>query len=85
MTKGAVALSGSPLTVHIDLLKWQRSHHPEDAEYLAQDHAIVHDDRIHRVILGLEADMSVFLVESLDSSAVLNERNYDFSVSCCSA
>ena len=47
-------------------------HGPENAKDLSEDHALIHNDRIHRVVLGLQPKMSVLFVESLYGSSVLN-------------
>ena len=47
-------------------------HQPEDAEYLSEDNTVVDNDRIHRVVLRLQPYVTVFFIESLDSSTVFH-------------
>ena len=41
---------------------------------------ILHNDRIHAVILGLEPDISLFSVKPLDGCGVVNHRNDNVTV-----
>ena len=52
-------------------------------EYCPQNLAILHDDRIHGVILRLETYMAVFLIESFDRGGIINQRYYSISVIGC--
>ena len=50
------------------------------AEYRPQNLAILHDDRIHGVILRLETYMTVFLIESFDRGRIIDQSYYSISV-----
>ena len=52
----------------------------EYAEYFSQNLAVVYDNRVHAVIFGLEPDMTVFLIKSLNGSGIVNKRYYHVSI-----
>lgn len=57
----------------MDLLIFSPSaHQTEDTEYLSQDLAVLDNDGIHGVVLGLQADVVLLLVEGLDSCGVVD-------------
>lgn len=60
-------------------------HCPENSEDLSEDHAVLYYDRIHRVVLGLQPDMTILFVESLNSCSVFNKSNNNLTISCCIA
>lgn len=62
-------------------LQYPGSHSPEHAEDFTQDQAVIDDDGVHGVILGLKTNMTVLFIESLDSRSVLNESYNDLAVS----
>lgn len=64
------------------LLEALLAHHAIQAEYLAQNDAGIDDNRLHLVVLRLQADVSVLLVESLDGGRIVDECNYNLAVLC---
>lgn len=55
----------------------------EHAEHSAKDLAVIDDDGIHGVILRLETDMSLFLIEGLNCSGIIDQSNNNLAVMCC--
>ena len=54
----------------------------EHAEHSAKDLAVIDDDGIHGVILRLETDMSLFLIEGLNCSGIIDQSNNNLAVMC---
>ena len=52
----------------------------EHAEHSAKDLAVIDDDGIHGVILRLETDMSLFLIEGLNCSGIIDQSNHNLTV-----
>ena len=55
-------------------------HKTENAEDLAQDRAVVHDDGSHGIVFGLETDVAVFLIEGLYGGFLAYQSHDDLSV-----
>ena len=55
----------------------------EHAEHSAKDLAVIDDDGIHGVILRLETDMSLFLIEGLNCSGIIDQSYDNLAVMCC--
>ena len=56
-------------------------HKPKDTEYLSDDlKMILHNDRVHAVVLWLEPDISLFSVKPLDGCGVVNHRDDNVTV-----
>ena len=54
----------------------------EHSKYLPKNLAVIYNDRIHRVILRLEAIVAIFFVISLHGRGVFNQGDYDVSIAC---
>ena len=52
----------------------------EHAEDFSQNLAIINNDRFHRIVFGLQTDMSVFFVKSFDGSGIVNKRDHRIAV-----
>ena len=57
-------------------------HCPENPEDLSEDHTVLYYDRIHRVVLRLQPDMTIFFVESLNGCSVFYKSYNNFTISC---
>ena len=43
---------------------------------------MINDNGIHGIVLGLQTDIAVLLVEGLDGRLILDQSDYDLTVSC---
>lgn len=54
----------------------------EDATYFSKNLYIIHNDRIHGIVLRLETIVSVFFIKSLNRSRIIHKCNDHFTVRC---
>lgn len=52
----------------------------EDTEYLSHDRAVIYDNRVHCIVFRLQSDMTVFFIESLDRSGIINHSDYQITI-----
>ena len=52
----------------------------EYSEHRAENLAVIDNNGIHGVVLRLETDMSLLLIESLDSSGIIDQGNNDLTI-----
>ena len=54
----------------------------EYAKYFSHDLTVINDDRIHGIIFRLKSNMTFFFIESLYGFGIVNQRNYNLTISC---